>query len=32
MSDARVLPPNTIDRIKEIFEAMDNGNKGYLNF
>lgn len=31
MTDARILPPNTIDRMREIFSALDNGNKGYLN-
>lgn len=32
MSDGRILPSNTLDRIKEVFRAMDMGNKGYLNF
>ena len=32
MSDARVLPYETMSRLREIFQAMDMGQKGYLNF
>jgi hypothetical protein len=32
MSDGRLLPPETLDRIKEIFRVMDIGLKGFLNF
>lgn len=32
MSDARALPTETLERFREIFKAMDMGNKGYLNF
>jgi Ca2+-binding EF-hand superfamily protein len=32
MTDARVLPHDTYERMKEIFRAMDNGGKGHLVF
>ena len=32
MNETRVLPRDTLLRMKEIFKAMDNGDKGYLNF
>lgn len=32
MSDARALPYDTYERMKEIFRAMDIGNKGFLVF
>ncbi len=32
MGDARVLPIDTLERMREIFRAIDNGNKGFINF
>lgn len=32
MSDARALPYDTYERMREIFRAMDIGNKGFLVF
>lgn len=32
MGDARVLPIDTLERMREIFRALDNGNKGFINF
>lgn len=32
MSDARLLSPETLERMREIFRAIDIGHKGYINF